>query len=357
MKVAALIERIGTLLGTCVRAGAPPLLALLIGWPVLASEPVGVRADLALGYDSNPAQAREGEGLAFTRCAVEAARVWPLDGTALGLTASGWYRDSEAANDSYRLALSGDWARETHSGAGLLKVSISGAAYRDQRVPADARDEAALGLRYSYILSARHTLGLSAEWRRLAYRNASLPWAGRPGSDSASGAGRRSGSGAGSESGSESGRGASGSGRSGGAVPVRRDDDRLTLGLDLARHWGPDLVSVVSAAHARNDSEVAAEAYDRDGLGLTLRFAPRDPWRIELGLDGALIRYDRAPRHRKREDLELGLTLAVRRALPAIAQEAGEFYCALEWMDSDSTLAERSFQQQVTQCGFSWAFR
>lgn len=350
---------------TAVRAIAGALsLLLLAGDPALATapltdesptgEPLAIRSEVAFGYDSNPAQSREGPELAFARYGVEAARSWTRAGAELGLAASGWYRDNEANNDSYRLTLTGDWTRATDSGAGLLKVAVAGAAYRDRLVPADERDEAAVGIRYSRVLSARHTLGLNGELRRLAYRNASLPWAGRPGASVGAG----SGSGSGSGGGSDTGRNTSTDNRHrNDTLAVRRDDDLFGVGLDLTRHWLPSLASVLSVAHARCASSVTAQTYDRDDLGLALRVTPADRWRLELGLGWSFTRYAEISRQDRREDERRSLTFAARRALPGSGPGEGEAFCGVEWLDSDSTRAERSFQQQVTQCGLSWSFR
>ena len=354
-----MLASVATVAETAARAiaGALSLLLLLAGDPALANElrtgePLAIRSEVAFGYDSNPAQSREGPELAFARYGVEAARIWPLAGAEFGLAASGWYRDNEADNDSYRLTLTGDWTRATDSGAGLLKVSVAGTASRDRLVPADERDEAAVGIRYSRVLSARHTLGLNGELRRLAYRNASLPWAGRPGASVGAGSGSKSGGG------SDTGRNASTDNRHrNDTLAVRRDDDLFGVGLDLTRHWLPSLASVLSVAHARCASSVTAQTYDRDDLGLALRVTPADRWRLELGLGWSFTRYAEISRQDRREDERRSLTFAARRALPGSGPGEGEAFCGVEWLDSDSTRAERSFQQQVTQCGLSWSFR
>ncbi|AFL76255.1 hypothetical protein [Thiocystis violascens] len=340
---------VATVAETAARAitGALSLL-LLADAPALAAEPLAIRSDVSFGYDTNPAQSREGPELAFARYGVESARAWPLAGAEFGFIASGWYRDNEADNDSYRLSLTGDWTRATNSGAGLLKVSVAGAAYRDRLVPADERDEAAVGIRYSRVLSARHTLGLNGELRRLAYRNASLPWAGRPGAGADAGSGR----------GSDTGRNASTDNRHrNDTLAVRRDDDLFGVGLDLTRHWLPSVASVLSVAHARCESSMTAQTYDRDDLGLALRVTPAERWRLELGLGWSLTRYAEISRQVRREDEQHSLTFAARRALPGRRPGEGEAFCGIDWLDSVSTRAERSFQQQVIQCGLSWSFR
>ncbi|NEV64551.1 hypothetical protein [Thiorhodococcus minor] len=136
---------------------------------------------VSLGYDSHPAQSRDGPELAFSRDSLDLSRRVPWQASRLGLSVGGWYPDYEADNDSYRLTLRSDRSHDLWEGMGLLRLGLEGAAYRDALVPADARDELAFSARFARILGARATVGLTAEARRLDDRNASLPWAGRPG--------------------------------------------------------------------------------------------------------------------------------------------------------------------------------
>ena len=314
------------------------LLVLGAGAGLASAEPaIEVSGDLGAGFDSNPAQSREGPELAFIRHALELSRQWSLAGSELALGVDGWYRDYEADNDSYRTNGTLDWGMATAQGAGRVAFSISGALYRDALVPADERDEAALGWRYRHLLSARDTLGLSAEVRRLAYRNPSFPWEGRPGSVGRQGASKDSRD-------------------RRGAVATRRDDDLLGLVLDVTRHWSPSVSTQLSLAHARCDSSVGTQSYDRHGLAVLLRLEPVERWRLELGVGWSLSRYDQASRQREREDRQRSLGLAVRRGLDGRGPGARELYCSLDWLDSDSTIDERAFRQQVTQCGLAWSF-
>ncbi|AFL75787.1 hypothetical protein [Thiocystis violascens] len=157
-------------------------LCLFANGPVMADPALRLDGEIDVGYDSNPAQSDTGPALAFMRYAFDLARQTRLIGAALTVGASGWYRDNEADNDSSRLTLGADWSRTIAEGAGQLTLALAGSAYRDALVPADSRNEAALTLRYDHTLTARDTLGLTVESRRLAYRDASLPWSGRPGS-------------------------------------------------------------------------------------------------------------------------------------------------------------------------------
>ncbi|MBN2885241.1 MAG: hypothetical protein JXM75_00840 [Chromatiaceae bacterium] len=258
----------------------------------------------------------------------------------LSLGASGWYRDNESANDAYRLDLLGAWSRESASGRGLWQLDLSAGAYRDALVPADERDEVAIGLRYDHLLSARQTLGLSAELRRLDYRHVTGPWAGRPGSapnpESARASDLKNGA------------------RNQGQSARPREDRALTLGLDLTQYWSPDLSTQLALTYAANESSVRLEGYRRPGLTGLMRWDLSDLWRLEAGAGWLLSRYGANPREREREDRQLSLNLSV---FHRLARSAAEWQCRLEWLDNDSTLADYSFQQWVTDCGLSWSLR
>lgn len=285
---------------------------------------------VSLGYDSNPAESRDGPELAFARYSLDLSHRIPLQTSMLGLSVGGWYRDYEADNDSYRLTLRSDWSHDLWEGLGLLRLGLEGAAYRDALVPADERDEVAISVRLARILNARATVGLTAEARRLAYRNTSLPWAGRPGSGPAGqGSGRSEGAGRG--------------------LATRRDDDLYSASLEMSYDWSPDVSTRLSLTGARCDSPVPVQAYWRQGAGLALEVMPGADWRIGLGLTFSRTAYDRAPRHLERTDDQLGASLEVRRDLGAV-----EGFCALAWTNSDSTVESRSFRQWVSTCGLAW---
>lgn len=318
-------------------------LCVLTSTAPCAASDLELDGSIALGFDSNPAQTRTGPELAFARYAVEALRSWSTsDGHhVFSLSGGGWYRDYEAANDAYRLNLISEWSRETASGLGLWRFELAGSAYRDALVPADERDEAGVGVRYDHLLSARHTLGLRVDVRRLDYLHATLPWAGRPGSASNSGSGRTMTMGD--------------IGRNDGQSAQHRDDTNIELGLDVTRHWSRILSTRLSLTHAENDSSIHLERYRRPGLSGSMRLEPSKDWWLEAGASWSLTRYAETPRHREREDRQFGLSLAVRHRLAKYTDNDAEWQCRLEWLDSDSTLADYSFQQWVTQCGLSWS--
>jgi hypothetical protein len=308
-------------------------LALLAAGPILAAPLSGeLEGDVSAGYDSNPAQSHEATGLAFARYVFAAVQPIGLGGADVSLGASGFYTDYEAANDNYRFALNADWSGTWPDDSGVMTLSAAVAAYRDALVPADARNEAALTLRYERILTARDSLNLTAEIRQLAYIYPSLPWAGRPGSGPSLPA-------------------ASQSGRARGGLAVRRTDLLSGLGIDVTHAWSPTLTSVLSAAITRCNSPVPVDAYVRSGAGFQIRAEPAVAWSLELGLGWSRTAYDRAPQQQERVDNELAAGLTLRRTIDQAA-----LFCSLDWINSQSTIATRAFRQQVTQCGLSWSF-
>ncbi len=333
----------------------PPL--WLIAGAVTAAPPLPEgSAEVSTGYDSNPAQSADGPGLAFVRLDLEATHTLMLGEAEVTLGANAWYTDLEGPNDNARLAVDADWSRTTAGGLGRITLGASGGLYRDDLVPADARNEAGLSARYTRTLGARDSAGVAAEVRWLDYLYPSLPWAGRPGSGPADpaavaaqaadtlGASGRSGHGGRGQSSDQT------QGPPGGLA--RRRTDRLSgLSLDATHDWTPRLATVLTAAFVRCDSPIPVDAYDRAGLGLLLRTEVGETWPLELGLGWSRTRYDRAPHQLERVDTEVTAGLSIRHRLgPAEAS------CGINWVHSDSTARGRSFRQQVTRCGLAWGF-
>jgi len=306
-----------------------------------SADDIELSGEASVGYDTNPAQSHASEDLAFAHIALGAVKTLNLEQSDLRFALDGWYRDYEADNDSYRLSLGSAWSRPIARDRGLLTLSVSGAIYRDALVPADARNEGALTLRYDHILNARDTVGLSAEVCRLDYRNPSLPWSGRPGS----GSGRQNSGGCCKPSARQGPR------RRSAALEQRRNDQRSTIALDAIHAWSPTLSTRITLAHARNASTVALESYDRNGIGLLAQFMLNNAWRLESGLGWSRSDYSHAQRRLERRDEELNAALVIRHR-----RGARELFCSLDWIDSDSTIDVHSFRQQVAQCGMAWSF-
>ncbi len=326
----------------------PPL--WLIAGAVTAAPPLPEGSgEVSIGYDSNPAQSADGPGLAFVRLDLEATHPLMFGAAEVTLGAGGWYTDLEGPNDNARLAVDADWSRATAGGLGRLTLGANGALYRDDLVPADARNEAGLSARYTRTLGARDSAGVAAEVRWLDYLYPSLPWAGRPGSGPADPAAETTGS---SGHTGPGGRVQSSNTTQGQGGLARRRTDRVSgLSLDATHDWTPRLATVLTAAFVRCDSPIPVDAYERAGLGLLLRTEIGETWPLELGLGCSRTRYDRAPRQLERVDTEVTAGLAIRHRLgPAEAS------CGINWVHSDSTARGRSFDQQVTRCGLAWGF-
>ncbi|AFL75786.1 hypothetical protein [Thiocystis violascens] len=93
------------------------------------------------------------------------------------------------------------------------------------------------------------------------------------------------------------------------------------------------------------------EGYARHGASLLARFEPAAQWRIEGSLGWARNLYDQAPQQRKRDDRKGSGGLALYRMIGR-----HEWFCRLDWLDSDSTAPGQSFRQEVTACGLAWSF-
>ncbi|PQJ96376.1 hypothetical protein, partial [Chromatium okenii] len=267
---------------------------------IAATAPFDFSGKVSGGYDSNPAQTNVNQGFAFVHTDLDAA-YHASDALTVGI--NGWNRDFTANNLMSRLTLYSDWAHDIAQGLGLLTVSLAAAAYRDRIVPADERDEMALMLRYDHILDARNNLSISGELRQLAYQQAALPWAGRPGSDPREHEMRE---------------------RNpikpleimqNGADASGRTDWQTATRLDLTHYWSPTRSSVLTVSIDRCASPIATEAFMRHNIGGVLRWEPRPKWSLEFNFDWSRLRYDAAPQQHERIDLQRGLGIELRRRI------------------------------------------
>jgi hypothetical protein len=289
-------------------------------------------ASASIGLDSNPAQRREASALAFARYSLDAGRRtrWRL--LDIEGVFAGWYRDYEGANDSYRLAAQGRYLQETQQGRGLLSLALDAALYRDQLVAADERNEAALRLRYDFLSGARDELGIALEYRALAYRNSSLPWAGRPG-----GVNKRLSSARAQQEQKHR--------------AVRRDERSTRLLFDVVHHWTQTLSGALNISFARLDSNAPAEAYRRYGAALQTDFELTPDWLLAFTVAAYYSDYDQAPRQWRRQDRLRFADLALRRTMGA-----AELICAVSYQHNASSIDVKSFRQTVSECGLLWFF-
>lgn len=309
-------------------------IAVRRGWSVVAIlvvSPLSAVADLSgrlsLGYDTNPAQRRHAEALVFGGYQWSALRHFDLESTDLEIRFDGEYRDYQGANDNFLLGLRGDWSRALGDGGDRVVLSFEADLYRDHLVPADEREEAAAGLRYDGLLSARSEFALGAEWRWLGYRNASLPWAGRPGGSNG-GAGLRP-----------------------GQRPVRRDDRLGTLSAEYRYFAGPASEAVFSAHYARLQSPVGQEAYRELGAGVGAAWQPSPGWGLELAADCYRRNYGQGRSRRQRDDDRFVLGASLKRILGD-----NELQLGFSQVRNESNVRSKTFDQWVAEFGIARTF-
>jgi hypothetical protein len=308
-----------------------PLTALGVEWP-------SVSGAFSLGYDSNPAQRRDGPSLGFAQANLEVTQPLPLG---LSLAGDLWLRDHAGHNDSQRLDLTVAWWRAL----GKTQLEFWGTTgwYRDQLVRADERDEAALGTKLTRVLSPRLDLAFVTERRWFAYRHRVLPWAGRPGGVALA------------ASGPSSGGCGHGAGMGGGCqYNARRRDDRLDLlAADLTWMLSPRLNLILGVERAWRHSSIALDANDQRGARLGLGFDPSRRFGLTLELGASRLDYARAPQRIERVDHQRWVGLGVVRRQ---RRDQGVIFCQLDLLDSRSTIALETFTQWVGSCGYEHGF-
>lgn len=313
-----------------------------------AAEPPSLIGALSLGYDSNPAQRRDGPALGFVQAAVAVLQPLPHG---LSLEGDGWLRDFAGHNDNGRLDLSGAWSHTI--GKTQLDIWGSGGWYRDQLVRADERNETALGVTVNRALSSRFDVAVMGERRWFAYRHRVLPWTGRPGGASQTGGCSQRTGYAGSDmgQGGHSGQGSGGHG-SGCAISARRRADRLDL-LASEITWlaNPRLSLTLGLDQAWRQSSLPLETRDQRGLRLALDFDPNARLGLSAQLGWSRLDYLAAPRQRERIDQQrwAGVGLQYRQGVAVI-------FCALDLLDSRSTIKLEAFTQWVGTCGYQYVF-
>ncbi|MCF7977238.1 MAG: hypothetical protein K9L82_04370 [Chromatiaceae bacterium] len=314
---------------------------------------------LSMGFDSNPAQSRDGPALGFAALALGVEQPLPfLRG--VRLEGDAWLRDYAGPNDSGRL----DIGLVSSQMLGITQIDLWAEAgwYRDQLVTADERNENALGVLARRPLSARLDLRLFAERRWLDYRNLVLPWAGRPGGIGLSIRGQspvipvRD-----QHGGVLTGMGC-GRGPASRSSPMQDDcpqrispqqrKDRFDL-LALETTWFPaaKLSLMLGLDSGWRESSLALDSYRQQAVRLALTFDPSPNW--SLIADTGLSRRDywQAPRTIERVDHQRWLGIALHRWLAD-----GALYCGLDLLDSRSTIEVEAFRQWSTECGWQRRF-
>lgn len=319
-----------------------------------AAGPPSLNAELSLGFDSNPAQRRDGPALGFIQAAFELLQ--PL---AYGLSLEGalWLRDYAGHNDNGRLDLTAAWSGMI----GKTQLDLWGGDgwYRDQLVRADERNESALGAVASRALSARVDLAIIGERRWLAYRHRVLPWAGRPGGLSlGNGPGAAQAGGCAFGSSLDGGSGADHGGQNAGGrgsacrfTPQRRADRLDLLAADITWLIDPRTRVTLGLERAWRHSSIPLDAYDQQGLRLALGFDPHQRLGLTAELGWSRLDYMHAPQQLERIDHQRWAGLGV-----SYWQGDGTLFCGIDLLDSRSTIALEAFTQWVGRCGYQHAF-
>ncbi|WP_296808866.1 hypothetical protein [Thiocapsa sp.] len=307
-----------------------------------AQPPSSVLIDAAIGsgYDSNPAQSRDGPGLFFADVVLNLAG--PINQRVSGLDwrLDAWYQDYEGPDDIGRVAATGIWQTRLERISGTLAVSTEAVLYRDEIIPTDSRNEVAVRARFDRILTPRLDLMSFSELRWLDYLDPAYPWEGRPGP------GRT---------------GHSRAGTSGGAHSVtpsewrggvkHREDWLATLGLEGLWHLSGDASGALALSCARNRSSIDPDGYDACSFDLSLRVMPVPGWQARIGAGRYRTDYERTGSGFRRQDTGYALGASLQ-----WSAGPGEFLCELRWIENQSDLEVKAFQQTVTRCGLVWHF-
>jgi hypothetical protein len=313
---------------------------LVCGWTASAAEQpaasVLVDAAIGTGYDSNPAQSRDAQGLFFADLALSLAG--PLGNAEPGFDwhLNAWYQDYEGPDDIGRVAAKGIWQRALKGGLGALAISTEAALYRDEIIPTDSRNEIALRAQLDRIVLPRLDLMSFAELRWLDYLDPAYPWEGRPGSVPTKAAKTRTQSAMLSEwrGGFQS-----------------REDRLANLGLEGRWHLSADTLGAMGIGCAHNASTIRPDGYAECVADLAFSTAPAPQWQFQIDAAWYRTHYDRTRSGFRRRDRGYGIGASLQ-----WSAGASEVLCELRWLENQSDLAIKSFQQTVTRCGFVWHF-
>lgn len=308
---------------------------------------VDLTAELASGYDSNPALTDPSEGSGFSLYAFRAGQPLSLtEALGLDLSVEGRYQDYWSVGDNYRLQADGSFTVALADGRFLPAFVGEVAAYRDALIEADERDEAMVGIRADWILSKRATLGLEQTCRWLSYRNWAMPFSGK-------GQGGMNGERGRSPFHPET------------EPPKRRrsplqtlypprDNLLLSTTLDLDAFLLPSLTGRVFVEYGDLDASLDMESYREIMGGIALSWFPAPEWLVEM--DAA---WQRTDYHDVPETLtHVRETNNVRSAGIQISRfwRGFEFFGQAGWKSGDAPLGYASYNQVVIQCGLSFSF-
>ncbi|EGV19133.1 hypothetical protein [Thiocapsa marina] len=330
----------------CRRSGTAPAWGLA-AWMCTAgatdAQPpasVPIEGAIGTGYDSNPAQSSDGSGLFFADVALSIAGQMDRRMSGLDWRLDAWYQDYEGPDGIGRLAATGIWQTTLDRIPGALAVSTEAVLYRDEIIPADSRHELAVRGHFDRILTPRLDLMSFAELRWLDYLDPAYPWEGRPGP------GRTGPSRAGTSGGAHS---ATPSEWGGGVK--HREDWLASLGVEGRWHLSADASGAMALSCARNSSSIVPDGYGACAADLSFTLMPAPRWQARIDAGWYRTDYERTRSGFRRQDTGSALGASLQ-----WSAGPGEVLCELRWLENQSDLPIKSFQQTVTRCGLVWRF-
>ncbi|MCF8129566.1 MAG: hypothetical protein K9N10_13720 [Deltaproteobacteria bacterium] len=347
--------------------GFAVLLCFLLAVP--RSEAFDLLAELAAGYDSNPALGDPSDGSGFSNYALGADQFVSLSNDlSLDLSVAGRYQDYWSVGDNYRLQTGAALSYVMAEGRLLPSLVGEVAAYRDALIETDARNEAMVGVNADWILSNRLTLGFEQSFRWLGYLNWAKPFSGKGqgrNPDNQSQGGKNAAAASTSSFDLSGSPGNKGNGKGGGngsgkgnrrlnTLYPPRNNLLMTTGVDLDVFILPQLTGRLYAAFGNLNSSLDMESFREIQAGAALSWVPAELWRTVFEATWYRTYYNSVP-----EDIT-----RVRRtnynwsAGMQISRFWGDFelFAQLGWKSGDAPLDYESYQQTVIQCGLSYTF-
>jgi len=327
------------------------------------SEAFDLLAELAAGYDSNPALSDPSDGSGFSNYALGAEHYVPLSkDLSLDLSVAGRYQDYWSVGDNYRLQTGAALSYSMAEGKLLPSLVGEVAAYRDALIETDARNEAMVGVNADLILSNRLTLGFEQSFRWLGYLNWAKPFSGkgqgRNPDNQRQGGKKASATSSFHLSGSPGNKGnGKGSGKGNSQLNTLyppRNNFLTTTGVDLDVFILPELTGRLYAAYGNLNSSLDMESFGEILAGAALSFIPAEQWRTVFEATWYRTDYSSVP-----EDItRVRRTNYIWSAGMQISRFWGDFelFAQLGWKSGDAPLDYESYQQTVIQCGLSYTF-
>ena len=348
--------------GGQVRAGLQPpaglralfCLVLILAWPGygLAGD---VSVDMSAGYNSNPTEARTGEGSGFSEFSASLFQeVSPSEGWNLDLMPRATYQNFWERSDNYSLGADVLLVPKVPWGHVLPGLFAKGYLYRDNLVEADERNEFALGTRVDWFVSARSSLSLEASWRNVGYLSESAPFSGN-----------RPGQGFGSQGGvvkSSGTKAMAGSGQALADPAPARDDRDLRCTAAVEPFLLPNLSGTLSLDYGDLDSSLDMESYRQLTPSVNVVWLFMENWQLAMDvameyrdyheLEAVLETAGEADSVKVREKNKTGtMIVEIRRYFDSL-----EVFARYGVARGEYPLNDESYTQQIVQCGISLSY-